>query len=92
MRYINDKTGVVIESPCKISGGNWREVTPSTKKSGRKSKKDESAGQTPKDETAGKSVEDNEEEEQAVMDDGNDEDDQLCNDTGCDQPVEGADA
>ena len=23
MRYINTKTGAVIDSPCAVSGGNW---------------------------------------------------------------------
>lgn len=27
MRYKNTKTGAIFDSPCVISGGNWKEIT-----------------------------------------------------------------
>lgn len=32
MRYINIKTGAIIDSPCLISGGDWIEETPKIEK------------------------------------------------------------
>lgn len=36
-KYKNKKTGAVLETPCKISGGNWEKVT--TKKGSEKTDK-----------------------------------------------------
>ncbi len=36
-KYRNKKTGAVLETECKISGGNWEEVV--TKKTSKKSDK-----------------------------------------------------
>lgn len=32
MRYVNEKTGAIIDSPFKVSGANWKQVKESKKK------------------------------------------------------------
>lgn len=39
-KYRNKKTGAILETECKISGGNWEEVV--TKKTSKKSDKKKS--------------------------------------------------
>lgn len=42
-KYKNKKTGAVLETPCKISGGDWEEIKNKPRKSDKK-KDDESSG------------------------------------------------
>ena len=42
-KYKNKKTGAVLETPCKISGGDWEEIKKNRRKSDKK-KDNESSG------------------------------------------------
>ena len=59
-KYKNEKTGAMIETDCKISGGNWVEVL--TKKSGKKDDKKESEKELEKDDSGVKDSEDGKDE------------------------------
>lgn len=35
-KYKNKKTGAILETPCKVSGGDWEEIKKNPKKSDKK--------------------------------------------------------